>query len=116
MRYDFEKLDAYNLAMNFTEKVFEITEMFPQQVQYSLGDQFRRASLSIVNNIAEGSQKRGAAKRQFCNYALDSSRECVPMIRLRARRKFTDEQVSQELDEACFRIASMTYALMRSVR
>ena len=70
-RYDFERLEVYQKALDFTEQIFELTEQFPQRLQYSLGDQLRRASLSICNNIAEGSQKRGASKRQLYGYALD---------------------------------------------
>ena len=115
-RYDFERLDVYQRAIDFTEEVFEMTEDFPQRIQYSLGDQLRRAALSICNNIAEGSAKRGQAKRQFYGYALDSSRECVPMLELSRRRKLIGEAVYDRLDEVCFRIASMMSALVRSVQ
>ncbi len=55
--FDFERLEVYKLTVDFIEKVFEVSEELPKQVQYSLGDQFRRAALSIANNIAEGSGK-----------------------------------------------------------
>ena len=115
-RYDFEKLEVYQKALGFAEAIFETTERFPQRVQYSLGDQLRRAALSICNNIAEGSQKRGPAKRQFYGYALDSARECVPMIELCSRRRLINPEEWGRLGEACFGIASMTYALIRSVQ
>ena len=60
IKYDFQKLDVYQKALDFAERVFRVTERFPQPVQFSLGDQFRRASLSICNNLAEGAQKRVA--------------------------------------------------------
>ena len=111
-RYDFEKLEVYKKAMDFAEQIFEVTEALPQRLQYSLGDQLRRASLSICNNLAEGSQKRGAAKRQFYGYALDSSRECVPMIELMRRRKLIDEIRYQELYDACYHIGNMLYRMI----
>jgi len=116
MQYDFEKLDVYQKALDFAEQVFECTEGFPQRVQYSLGDQLRRAALSISNNIAEGSQKRGPAKRQFYGYSLDSARECVPMLELSRRRRLVGQEEYEKLSDTCFRIASMLYALIRSVR
>ena len=100
------------MALNFTEKVFEMTETFPQRLQFSLGDQLRRAALSICNNIAEGSQKRGLAKRQFYGYALDSSRECVPMIELSRRRQLLDDAHYGQLADACFSIGNMRYRMM----
>ena len=113
--YDFEKLDVCQRAMEFAEQIFEVTEGFPQRVQYSLGDQARRAALSICNNIAEGSGKRGRAKRQFYGYALDSARECIPVLELSLRRKLISFEVHDRLDELCFRIGSMMYALLQSV-
>ena len=115
-RYDFERLEVYKKAMDFAERVFELTEQFPQGLQYSLGDQFRRAALSICNNLAEGTQKRGAAKRQFYGYALDSSRECVPMLELTRRRKLADDTDHQQLADNCFHIGNMLYRLIQGVR
>jgi four helix bundle protein len=116
VQYDFERLEVYQRAMDFAEDVFKVTEDFPQRVQDSLGDQLRRATLSICNNIAEGSRKRGLAKQQFYGYSLDSARECVPMLELSRRRKLIDGAVHGSLDDSCFRIASMMSALIRSVR
>ena len=114
-RYDFEKLEVYKKTMDFVERIFEITESFPQHLQYSLGDQLRRAALSICNNLAEGSQKRGAAKRQFYGYALDSSRECVPMLELTRRRTLIDVAECQRLADDCFHIGNMLYRMMSHV-
>jgi four helix bundle protein len=114
-RYDFEKLQVYQEALAFAEAVFETTEEFPYRVQSSLGDQLRRAALSICNNIAEGSGKQGPAKRQFYGYSLDSARECVPMFDLSRRRRILGQDRHGHLDESCFRLTSMLYALMRSV-
>ena len=115
-RYDFEKLEVYQKAMDFADQIFEVTENFPQRAQSSLGDQMRRAVLSICNNIAEGSRKQSAARRQFYGYALDSARECVPMLELSLRRQLVNADLYERLDESCFRIASMMFALLRAVR
>ena len=114
-RYDFQKLEVYKKAMDFVEKVFDVTEKFPQALQYLLGDQLRRAALSMCNNLAEGSQKRGPSKRQFYSYALDSSRECVPMLELSLRRKLIDQTTHQQLSDACFYIGNMLYRLIMKV-
>lgn len=114
-RYDFERLDVYQKALDFAEAVFRITERFPQHVQYSLGDQLRRAALSICNNLAEGSQKRGPAKRQFYGYALGSSRECVPMLELARRRRLLDQETYEQLNDTCFHIGNMLYRMIVAV-
>ena len=39
-------------------EIFEITKSFPKEERYSLTDQIRRSSRSVVANIAEGFRKR----------------------------------------------------------
>jgi len=81
-------LEVYQKAIEFTDKIFNITLRFRKEIQYSLGDQFRRASLSICNNLAEGSDKQTVnSKVQFYVFALDSARECVPMLTLSLKQK-----------------------------
>lgn len=77
-KFDFEKLEVYQRALNFVNKVFETTGVFSNRFQFSIGDQFRRASLSIINNIAEGSGKQSHEdKKRFYKYSLDSDRGSV---------------------------------------
>ncbi len=79
--FDFEKLEVYKKGLMLSKKVFDVSKKFSKDVQYSIGDQFRRASLSIVNNIAEGSGKiYKKEKAQFYKYAINSARECIPII------------------------------------
>lgn len=45
---------AYKLAM----EIFEESKSFPKEERYSLTDQLRRSSRSVVANIAKGYRKR----------------------------------------------------------
>jgi four helix bundle protein len=45
---------AYRLAMD----IFHLSRNFPPEEKYSLTDQVRRSSRSVVTNIAEGYRKR----------------------------------------------------------
>ena len=114
-KFDFERLYVYQKAVKFTDTVFKLTLRFDNKIQFSLGDQFRRAALSVCNNIAEGSHKEGRAKKQFYKYALNSARECVPMITI----SFNQNQISQaeinSLRNECVEISRMMYKLIASV-
>lgn len=114
--FDFEKLDVYKMALEFTNGVFSTVLTFRREIQYSLGDQFRRAALSICNNIAEGSRKSGKAKAQFCGFALDSARECVPMISLAVMHQQIDKEKEAYFRDKCIQICNMLYKLTISVR
>jgi len=112
--FDFEKLDVYNKALAFSNIVYALTSSFNHRFQSSLGDQFRRAALSICNNIAEGSRKRSRGKKLYYDYALDSARECIPMITISTQQGQIAESDAQKLREKCVIICMMLFKLGQS--
>lgn len=56
-------------------QIFDITKTFPKEEKYSLTDQIRRSSRSVVTNIVEGWQKRLYPK-SFVSKMVDSLGEC----------------------------------------
>ena len=61
-RFDFENLKVYQKSLAYVDFVYELTKKFPKEEIFSLANQFRRASVSICLNIAEGS---GGSKAEF---------------------------------------------------
>ena len=114
--FDFEKLDVCKKSLKFVNQVFKISVQFDREFQYSLGDQFRRAALSICNNIAEGSRKLGKWKHQFYNYALDSARECIPMISISSEQSQIDLEKVAGLRSECIDISKMLFRLAESAK
>lgn len=72
----YKELLVWQKALKLSVKVYELTEKFPKEEIYGLTSQMRRASVSIVSNIAEG-RNRGTRKdfAQFLRMALGSSAE-----------------------------------------
>jgi four helix bundle protein len=63
-------------AHQFVIAVYRLTQSFPRSEIYGLSSQFRRATVSIAANIAEGFKKRGTAdKLRFLNIAQGSLEE-----------------------------------------
>ena len=115
--FDFEKLDVYKKAVEFTNSAFKITDGFSKTAQYSLGDQFRRAALSVCNNIAEGSGKNtSGAKRQSYRIALDSARECIPVISIASVQSEITASDASKLRADCISICRMLFKLISSVK
>jgi hypothetical protein len=52
--HSFEDLDVYKLAREFSRKVNLLIKKLPDEEEYNLKSQMRRAKLSVTNNIAEG--------------------------------------------------------------
>ena len=69
-KYKFEKLDIYDLANNFVLEIYKLVKKFPKEELFGLTSQIKRASISIVLNIAEGSG--GATKKDFAKFISQS--------------------------------------------
>ncbi len=80
--FDFENLDVYKLAKKLNKEILRFLKENKQTDPY-IRDQLKRASISIVINIAEGSGKFSKAdKRNFYTIARGSVYECVSLVEL----------------------------------
>jgi len=52
--FKFERLEVWKKSIAIYEKICELFKVIDQREQFSLGEQIRRAALSISTNIAEG--------------------------------------------------------------
>jgi four helix bundle protein len=55
--YSFEKLEVWQKARAYVSTIYKLTESFPDAEKFGLVSQLRRASISIVSNIAEGTSR-----------------------------------------------------------
>lgn len=69
---DFRNLKVYNEAVDFVAKIYKFIRIFPKEEKYGLSDQLRRAAVSVVLNIAEGSG--GNSKIEFARFLRISLR------------------------------------------
>jgi four helix bundle protein len=93
--FDFEKLKVYQKALDHTDFVYEMVKKFPYEEKGNLTDQYRRASVSVSLNIAEGS---AGTKKEFHNFlriTKRSLRECLVCNTIAFRRKYIDEKENQ---------------------
>lgn len=61
--YSFENLDVWKYSRQLVKQVYNIQSAFPSFERYGLGDQIRRAVVSLSSNIAEGNA-RSSIKEQ----------------------------------------------------
>ena len=55
---DYKNLDVWTQGMKITRMIYESTRVFPREEKYGLTNQIRRASVSVISNIAEGCGRR----------------------------------------------------------
>ncbi|MEW6702910.1 MAG: four helix bundle protein, partial [Bacteroidota bacterium] len=56
-QFGFEKLIVWQNSRQLTAIIYKITDAFPREERYCLVDQIRRAMISVVSNLAEGSSR-----------------------------------------------------------
>lgn len=67
--YAFEKLQVWHDSRNLVKNIYGVTEQIPATEKYGLTSQMRRAAVSVVSNIAEGTG-RTSPKDQAHFYQL----------------------------------------------
>ena len=67
----FKDLIVYQKAYKLAMEIFEISKSFPKEEKFSLTDQIRRSSCSVISCIAESWAKRRYVK-SFINKLTDS--------------------------------------------
>ena len=91
--FTFQNIIAWQKAHEFTKLVYQITKNFPEDERYGLTSQFRRATVSIGANIAEGYKKLSKAdKLRFMNISEGSMAECMNYIILAYDLNYTNEE------------------------
>ena len=78
MTYKFEKLEVWQLALEYNNLVYGLAGQLPRAEEYNLKSQITRAATSIALNIAEGSTGQSDAEQaRFLNMASRSLLETV---------------------------------------
>jgi len=77
------KLEVWKESILLAKAVYAIQRTFPSFEVYALGDQLRRAVVSISANIAEGNSRQyGKDRVRFFNIALSSLSEVDSLLAL----------------------------------
>ncbi|MDD5223975.1 MAG: four helix bundle protein [bacterium] len=115
-KFIFENLDVYQKSIEFINEIFNVSEEFKPKHQSSLGDQLRRSSLSIANNIAEGiGRKYKKEKKQFLHTSVASAFECIPALKIALLQKEITEVKHDSLYQECYVISKMLTSLINSI-
>ena len=83
---DYRDLEVWKQAMALCETVYGVVRKFPADERYALGDQLRRAIVSIPSNIAEGNGRDSRSEyARFLSIARGSLFEVQTQLELAVR-------------------------------
>lgn len=112
--FDFEKLDVYQLTKDQNVKVLSFLKRIKDADPYIL-DQWKRASVSSLLNLAEGTGRMvDADKRHFLTISRGAIFESVAILDLLNSQNLIPENVYQELYTNYEQISKMLLGMYRS--
>ncbi|MFQ6092434.1 MAG: four helix bundle protein [bacterium] len=106
--FRFEKLDVWQRGIEISDGLLDLADALSERNLYRFAEQLRRATLSITNNIAEGS---GAATttelKQFLGYSRRSVFEVVNMLFIFERREYISQKELSDQNEGLEELSKM---------
>ena len=103
----------FNLSDSLVEKIYKVTLTYHYTHQSSIGDQLRRASLSVVLNIVEGGAKLTLKeRRQYLRTAYSSLKESKYLLYFSNKMNLIPKEKYEEIMKEVNRLASLLYGLL----
>ncbi len=116
--FRFMNLEIWQLSIKLNDQLFDIAETIEESRKYKVAEQLRGASLSISNNIAEGSGSFSAKDfANFLNMAHRSLFEVVNILIVVNRRNYINEnqlnQFLMDLDLLSKKISNFRKSILK---
>ena len=113
----FEDLEVWKAARALTNKIYGITKDVAFSKDFGLRDQIRRASVSIMSNIAEGHERGGNQELiQFLSIAKGSYGEVRCQLYIAGDQNYINQNELKPLIEHCKRISIMINNFMEHLK
>ena len=113
--FSFEDLEVYSKARSLVKDIYLLQKQFPADERYALGDQVRRAAVSITANIAEGSGRTSIKEKiHFIEISFGSMMEVFCELQTACDLKYITEQQFDSLRPQFTDVAKMLSGLRNS--
>ena len=115
--HKFQDLIVYQKSLLFTSKVREVVQLFPKDELFGLNTQFKRASDSIVLNIAEGAGNSSNKEFvRFLDYSIRSAFECMGCVDIALTNKYIEKELHDNLYKQINELVAMLYGLQKKYK
>ena len=114
--HGFKNLKVWKKAYDLTLKVYDITKDYPQIENYGLISQMRRASTSIIANIAEGYGRNNLPGYiYYISIAISSTNELDVYFMLSLDLKYLKKKDYEDIKSIHTEIIKMLLGLRKSL-
>jgi four helix bundle protein len=113
----FEDIEAWQKARELNQEIYRISRQGSFSKDFGLCDQIRRASVSIMSNIAEGFERNGTGEfTQFLAIAKGSAGEVRSQLYTVLDQGYIDKQTFDRLSLLTTEVGNMIGGLMTYLR
>ena len=112
----YKDLEVYKKSYKTALELHQMTLEFPKHELYELGNQMRRAAMSIPLNIAEGYGRKSSNNefKQFLRIALGSCNEVMVLLEMIKDLGYMEETKYREVNEQYDHLSRQLYRLIES--
>jgi len=113
----FEDIEAWQRARKLTREIYTVSNENPFSKDFGLRDQIRKASVSIMSNIAEGFERDGTKEFiQFLSIAKGSSGELRSQLYVALDQGYLKEEMFDRLLVTALETSRMISGLISYLR
>ena len=106
--HNFRNLNVWKKSKQLVKEIYSTTSKFPNNEDFVLSSQMRRAVISISSNIAEGSGRSGKKDfLKFLDMALGSAFELESQLEISIDLRYLDRNTFKELKLKIQEVQSM---------
>ncbi len=109
----FEDIEAWQRSRELTDSIYEVTSQGSFAKDFGLRNQIRKASVSIMSNIAEGLKEVAPqSSSSSCSTAKGSAGEVRAQLYVALDQGYVQQAIFDDLSQSIIKISMMLSGLM----
>ncbi len=115
--FGFEKLTAWQKAVEYADLIYKVTRSFPAEERFGLTSHLRRSAVSVSSNIAEGSSRSSRTDfARFVEISYGSLLESISELQIAKRQEFLNAEMFEKAYKKAEELAKMLSAFRRTLK
>ena len=112
-----KKLDIWKFSLELIQEIYKLTKLFPKEESFGLTSQLRRASISVISNIAEGlSRTSSLEKIRFLEISRSSLVEIDTQLEIAIALGYIKESDLVDIDKLSNSLFAMITSLTKKIK
>ena len=116
-KHNFKNLQVWQKARVLNKEIYQITQAFPDDERFGLISQLRRASISVMSNVSEGSGRKTAKDfGHFITMSYGSALEIENLLIASLDLGYLSNETFKTLEDKINEVQRMLNGLANSIK